>query len=63
MPPRVVDNPPLAATLEQQVLREMYLAVTRARFRVVAALNRGAAPNSILEDALTRGLIANGAST
>lgn len=63
VPPRVIDNPPLAAALEQQVLREMYLAVTRARFRVVATLNRGAAPNSILDDVVTQGLISIGAST
>jgi hypothetical protein len=53
MPPRVVDNPPLSAALEQQVLREVYLAVSRARSRVVVALNKRASPNSIIDEAIT----------
>nr|WP_294502116.1 UvrD-helicase domain-containing protein [uncultured Rhodopila sp.] len=60
MPPRVSDNPALTAALEQQVLREVYLAVTRARDRVVVALNRGALPNGIIEEAKMAGLITEG---
>jgi superfamily I DNA/RNA helicase len=58
MPPRVVDNPALAAALEQQMLREVYLAATRARYRVIATINRGALPNSLLSEALANELIA-----
>ena len=57
VPPRVADNPPLAAALEQQMLREIYLAATRARYRVIAALNRNTLPNSLLSEALSHNLI------
>lgn len=60
MPPRVVNNPALAAALEQQVLREMYLCVSRARFRVVVAINQGGTPNVALAAAQEAGLIAIG---
>ncbi|MPY76305.1 MAG: hypothetical protein GEU87_18850 [Alphaproteobacteria bacterium] len=60
MPPRVVDNPPLSAALEQQTLREMYLAISRAKYSVVVASNREATPNSIIIDALKKGLISEG---
>lgn len=60
MPPRVVNNPPLAAALEQQVLRETYLSVSRARYRVVVAINYGGTPNTALAAALEAGLISNG---
>ncbi len=60
MPPRVVNNPPLAAALEQQVLREIYLSVSRARFRVVVAINRGGTPNTVLEAAIAAGMITSG---
>jgi UvrD/REP helicase N-terminal domain len=63
VPPRVADNPALAAALEQQVLREIYLALTRARYRVIATLNRGAGPNAILTEAVRRSLIAHGLIT
>ncbi|CAN7418441.1 3'-5' exonuclease [Brevundimonas sp. LjRoot202] len=59
-PPRVTDNPPLSAALEQQTLREMYLAISRAKNRVVVVLNRDATPNSIIADALQKGLIIEG---
>lgn len=52
VPPRIVDNVALAAAVEQQVLREMYLVVTRARYRYLALLNKSAIPNSILQGAL-----------
>ena len=57
VPPRVVDNPPLASALEQQTLREMYLAISRAKFRVIVAIDREATPNSIIADALQQGLL------
>lgn len=59
-PPRVSDNPPLSAALEQQTLREMYLGISRAKNRVVVVLNRDALPNSIIADALQKGLIREG---
>lgn len=60
VPPRVMDNAPLAAAIEQQVLREMYLAISRARIRVIFSLNNGAAPNSTLQEAESAHLVSRG---
>lgn len=56
-PPRLADNETLAVAIEQQVLREIYLSVTRARYRVVIVLSRGAALTGILSDAAHRGFL------
>ena len=56
-PPVLRESPALAAALEQQVLREMYLSVTRARFQVIVALSANAYPNGILCTAAGAGLI------
>jgi superfamily I DNA/RNA helicase len=53
VPPRIIDNVALAAAVEQQVLREMYLVTTRARYRYVALLNKLAVPNNILQEAIS----------
>jgi hypothetical protein len=58
-PPRVLDNEALAAAVEQQALRELYLSLTRARRRVVIALPRGAVPTAILREAEKAGLLAS----
>jgi superfamily I DNA/RNA helicase len=58
-PPRIRDNDPLAAALEQQALREMYLSFTRARYRVIVPLSRGASPNIALQEAINVGLISS----
>jgi superfamily I DNA/RNA helicase len=57
VPPRIVDNATLAAAIEQQVLREMYLVITRARYQYLIMLNKNAVPNSIIEGASAKGLI------
>ena len=57
VPPRVVDNEALSIAIEQQTLREIYLSVTRARYRVTFAMAYGAAPNLTLEQARQSGLI------
>jgi superfamily I DNA/RNA helicase len=57
VPPRISDNPPLAAALEQQLLRELYLTVSRSRYRVIFALNRGSAANAILAEAISQDLV------
>jgi superfamily I DNA/RNA helicase len=56
-PPRVVDNDPLAVAVEQQALRELYLALTRARYQVVVALAHGATLTPVLADAVRVGLL------
>jgi superfamily I DNA/RNA helicase len=57
IPPKVIGNDALSVAVEQQALREMYLAITRARYRVIIALSPGTSPNSILQDASKSGLI------
>ncbi len=60
-PPRVLDNIALAVAVEQQALRELYLAITRARYLVVFALARGATLTPVLADAQAAGLLESGA--
>ncbi|HEY1692601.1 MAG TPA: UvrD-helicase domain-containing protein [Polyangiaceae bacterium] len=45
------ENESLSSALEQQALREMYLAFTRARSELVIVIGRGASPNAILQSA------------
>ncbi len=60
VPPRIVDNDALAAAIEQQVLRDMYLSITRARTRLIVVINQDALPNSIVESAKSQSLISVG---
>jgi len=57
VPPRVVDNDALSSAVEQQAIREMYLAITRARYRLIVVLSTGASLTSILQDAERAGLL------
>ncbi len=57
VPPRVQGNDALSAALEQQLLRELYLAITRARYRVIVSLSAGSSPTAVLQDAQKHGLI------
>jgi hypothetical protein len=57
VPPRVVGNDPLAAAVEQQALREMYLSFTRARFRLSIVNSAGSSPNAVLKEAERAGLL------
>lgn len=57
VPPRVVDNEALSAAVEQQNLREIYLAVTRAKYRLVVVLSAGSALTPILAEAVTAGYL------
>lgn len=56
-PPKTADNETLATALEQQVIRETYLAITRARYRAVFVMAVGSVPNAILEKAAAADLI------
>lgn len=58
VPPKMGDSEALSAAVEQQVLREIYLSLTRARYRVVVALSHGASPSPVLADAARHGLLA-----
>lgn len=57
VPPRVTGNDALAAAVEQQALREIYLALTRARYQVVIVMSHKATPTQVLKDAAKFGLI------
>lgn len=57
VPPRVTGNDALAGAVEQQALREMYLAITRARYQIIVMLSHRASPTPVLRDANRAGLI------
>jgi hypothetical protein len=56
VPPRIANHA-LAAALEQQALREMYVSFTRARYRLVLINSFKSAPVSIIAEAAKRGYI------
>ena len=53
----VKENPALESAIEQQMIRETYLSITRARYKVIFAISKSATENEILIDAVTSGLI------
>lgn len=57
MPPRVVGNAVLASAIEQQLLRELYVTVSRARTRVTFVMSKGAMPSPVLAKAVAAGLV------
>jgi len=57
VPPRIPDNVALSAAVEQQTLREIYLAVTRARYKVIVALSTGASLTAVLQEAADNGFL------
>lgn len=59
VPPVIVDNQALATAVEQQVIRDMYLGITRARYRIMVVISKGNMPNKLLEQAVEAGLIAD----
>lgn len=56
-PPSNTNNVALNGAIEQQTIREMYLSVTRARYRVVFALTKDSTPNLLLKEALNQKLV------
>lgn len=59
VPPRVVDNDALAAAVEQQMLRELYLGLTRARFQVRIVIAHDATLTRVLLNAQNSGLLSH----
>jgi len=57
VPPRVIGNDALASAVEQQAYREIYLSVTRARYRYMVPIPYGSSPTAVLADANRMGLI------
>ncbi len=57
VPPRIVENDALAAAVEQQAFREMYLSFTRARYQLHALISPGAKPTKVLQEAVAADLL------
>jgi superfamily I DNA/RNA helicase len=57
VPPSNIENEALSAAVEQQALREIYLSVTRARYRVVVIISNASAPTPVLAEAYKHGLL------
>jgi superfamily I DNA/RNA helicase len=57
VPPRIAGNTILGAAVEQQLLRELYVAVSRAREHLVVVLSKGSLPTPVLSRAVSAGLI------
>jgi superfamily I DNA/RNA helicase len=57
VPPRIKDNDALSIAVEQQAIREIYLAITRARYRVQVVISSGSGPTAILQEAKKAGYL------
>jgi superfamily I DNA/RNA helicase len=57
VPPIINGHPGLTETLEQQSLREMYLAFTRARHNLLVINSKNSSPTPILQQAIKENLI------
>jgi superfamily I DNA/RNA helicase len=57
VPARIEGSVALSQGLEQQALREIYVAFTRARYQVHVVLSPGAQASRILEDAIVKELL------
>ncbi|MCK9798359.1 UvrD-helicase domain-containing protein [Pseudomonas sp. MAFF 302030] len=53
----VKENPALESAIEQQMIRETYLSVTRARYKVIFALAKLSVENELINDAVAAGLV------
>ncbi|WP_054926117.1 UvrD-helicase domain-containing protein [Pseudomonas sp. NBRC 111142] len=53
----VKENPALESAIEQQMIRETYLSITRARYKVIFAISKTSSENEILSDAIAANLI------
>lgn len=57
VPPVIRDNSALANAVEQQAIRDIYLGVTRARYRVMVVISKDGMPTQIIGQAKAAGLI------
>ncbi|WJM85658.1 UvrD-helicase domain-containing protein [Dickeya chrysanthemi] len=51
------NNPALSSAIEQQMIRETYLSITRARYRLLFVMPKMANESEIISDAINSGLI------
>jgi superfamily I DNA/RNA helicase len=56
-PPRFVENENVQFAVDQQALREMYLAFTRARYKLIIGLSKGSRPTEVVREAIARDLV------
>lgn len=57
VPPVIVDNLAMANAVEQQTVRDMYLGITRAKYRIMSVVAKGNMPNKIIQQAREAGVI------
>lgn len=57
VPPVISDNLALSNAVEQQAIRDIYLGITRARYRVMVVMSQGNLPNKIIQQAKDVSLI------
>lgn len=57
VPPLIADNLALSHAVEQQAIRDIYLGITRARYRVMVAISKGNLPNKLIQQARDAGLL------
>lgn len=57
VPPVITDNLALSNAVEQQAIRDIYLGITRARYRVVIVISKGNMPTKLIQQAKAAGLI------
>lgn len=57
IPPLIADNLALSHAVEQQAIRDIYLGITRARYRVMVAISKGNIPTKLVQQAKDVGLI------
>jgi superfamily I DNA/RNA helicase len=51
------DNQAFESAIEQQMIRETYLSITRARYKVIFAIGKLSAENELISDSVAAGLI------
>ncbi|MBJ9144282.1 UvrD-helicase domain-containing protein [Citrobacter braakii] len=51
------DNQVLESAIEQQMIRETYLSITRARYKVIFAIGKLSVENELISDSVTAGLV------
>lgn len=52
-PPISNDSIELQSTIEEQCIREMYLAITRAKNRLIIVNNHSSSPNAVIKEAIS----------
>ncbi|GAA3604177.1 hypothetical protein GCM10023078_34620 [Gibbsiella greigii] len=54
---RLKDNQAFESAIEQQMIRETYLSITRARYKVIFAIGKLSVENELISDSVAAGLV------